>query len=195
LSQSVGNDNTAIGEYAGGAITTGTDNTCLGKNAGGPTTGSHNTVIGAEAQIGTTDSNKVMIYNGTVNANFSGSASSWTFSSDGRDKTDIEDLTFGLNFIKKLQPRKFRWDYRDKKRFPVDSDKNPDMLIKSGFIAQEIQQVLKEENAEFTSVVNETDPDHLTVGQTDLIPMLVNAIKELSAENNALKARLDAAGL
>ena len=128
--------------------------------------------------------------NGTVNANFSGSASSWTFSSDGRDKTDIEDLTFGLNFIKKLQPRKFRWDYRDKKRFPVDSDKNPDMLIKSGFIAQEIQQVLKEENAEFTSVVNETDPDHLTVGQTDLIPMLVNAIKELSTKNDELAAEI-----
>ena len=28
-----------------------------------------------------------------------------------------------------------------------------------------------------------------------LVPVLVNAIKELSAENTALKARLDAAGL
>ena len=28
-----------------------------------------------------------------------------------------------------------------------------------------------------------------------LVPVLVNAIKELSSENNALKARLDAAGL
>ena len=28
-----------------------------------------------------------------------------------------------------------------------------------------------------------------------LVPVLVNAVKELSAENNALKARLDAAGL
>ena len=28
-----------------------------------------------------------------------------------------------------------------------------------------------------------------------LVPVLVNAVKELSAENTALKARLDAAGL
>ena len=69
------------------------------------------------------------------------------------------------------------------------------MLIKAGFIAQEVQEVLKEENAEYTAIVNANDPDALEVSSTGMIPMLVKAVQELSAENNALKARLDAAGL
>jgi len=188
-------DNTALGEAAGYSITTGTDNVMLGKATQGPTTASHTVIIGSDIGDRGNTSNLVAIGNNSVIASFSGSASSWTFSSDGRDKTDIVDLPLGLDFVKKLKPRKFRWDYRDKKRFPVDSDKNPDMLIRSGFIAQEIQEVLEEENAHYTKLVNDDKPDQLTVGSTDMIPMLVNAIKELSAENNALKARLDAAGL
>ena len=107
----------------------------------------------------------------------------------------IRDRPLGLDFVKKLKPRKFRWDYRDKTRFPEDSDKNPDMLIRSGFIAQEVQELLDQENASYTKLVGDEKPDQLTVGMTDMIPMLVNSIKELSAENTALKSRLDAAGL
>ena len=50
-----------------------------------------------------------------------------------------------FDFINKLTPRKFRWDYRDISRFPVDSKEKPEILIQSGFIAQEVQEVLKEE--------------------------------------------------
>ena len=67
-----------------------------------------------------------------------------------------------------------------------------DMLIKAGFIAQEVQEVLKEENAEYTAIVNDKDPDKLQVGASGMIPMMINAIKELSAENTALKARVTA---
>ena len=41
----------------------------------------------------------------------------------------------------------------------------------------------------------DSNPDKLEAKQGKLIPVLVKAIQELSAENNALKARLDAAGL
>ena len=41
----------------------------------------------------------------------------------------------------------------------------------------------------------DNDPDKLEAKQGKLIPVLVKAIQELSAENTALKARLDAAGL
>ena len=179
--------NTALGKSAGGAVTTGGDNTILGYQAGASMTTCANTVcIGSNADPGN-NSNKVMIYNGTVNANFSGSASSWTFTSDGRDKTDIVDLDLGLDFIKKIQPRKFKWDFRDEKR--ASSWGNG--LTKAGFIAQELQAVLSEANATYTGIVDETDPDNLTVGQTDFIPMLINAVKELSAEVEQLKSQIN----
>ena len=57
-----------------------------------------------------------------------------------------------------------------------------------GVIAQEIEGVLPEVVETQTTGVKTVNPDNLTW-------YLVNAVKELSAENNALKARLDAAGL
>ena len=55
-------------------------------------------------------------------------------------------------------------------------------------IAQEIAKVLPEVVKTQSTGVKTVDPDNLTW-------YLINAVKELSAENNALKARLDAAGL
>ena len=97
----------------------------------------------------------------------------------------------GLDFVKKLKPRKFKWDYRDKTRFPEDSDKNPDMLIRSGFIAQEVQELLDQENAHYTKLVGDEQPDQLTVGMTDMIPMMINAIKELSTKVETLQSEIN----
>ena len=44
-------------------------------------------------------------------------------------------------------------------------------------------------------MVDKTDPDSLLIGESRLIPIFVKAIQELSAENTALKQRLDTAGL
>ena len=132
-----------------------------------------------------------MIYNGNTNAYFTDSQTAWSFSSDGRDKTDIEDLQLGLNFVNKLTPRKFRWDYRDPERFPIDSKEKPEILIKSGFIAQEVQAVCEEENAEFTQIVGDTDPDNLCVSHAGMVPMLVKAVQELSAEVASLKSQIN----
>ena len=55
-------------------------------------------------------------------------------------------------------------------------------------IAQEIEEYLPEIVKTQTSGVK-------TVNPNDLTWYLVNAVKELSAENTALKSRLDAAGL
>ena len=62
------------------------------------------------------------------------------------------------------------------------------MLIKAGFIAQEVQEVLKEENAEYTAIVNDNTPDYLEVGATGMIPMMIKAIQELSVKVTALEA-------
>ena len=39
------------------------------------------------------------------------------------------------------------------------------------------------------------DGENYGMKYSKLVPILINAVKELSAENTALKARLDAAGL
>lgn len=42
--------------------------------------------------------------------------------SDVRDKTDIQDVDLGLDFINRLRPVKYRWDYRDdyaREMFPM----------------------------------------------------------------------------
>ena len=107
--------------------------------------------------------------------------------SDRRDKTDIVDLPIGLDFVNKLRPVKFKWQHRE------ENIKNG--RIETGFIAQELQVVQNESNAEYVRCVDEANPDKLAAGYDKLIPVMVQAIKELSAENTALKQRLDAAGL
>ena len=105
--------------------------------------------------------------------------------SDRRDKTDIIDLTAGLDFLNTLQPRQFKWQTRD--------GNIKDGKIRAGFIAQELQEAQKD--FDFLDLVMDNNPDNLEAKQEHLIPVLVQAVKELSAENTALKQRLDAAGL
>ena len=105
--------------------------------------------------------------------------------SDKRDKTDIDDLPIGLDFINSVRPVKFKWQRRE-------PDIN-DGLMRAGFIAQELEEAQKD--SEYLNLINDDNPDKLEAQQGNLIPVMVQAIKELSAENTALKARLDAAGL
>ena len=188
LEDSLGDQNTAVGEFAGANVTTGSRNVFVGANNGSAiTTGTDNVFIGTNiAPVNT--SNFVGIFNGSVNATFTGAATGWTFVSDQRDKTNIQDLPFGLSFINKLKPRKFTWNFRDSERIPQAAKSNADLLNSSGFIAQEVLEVLKAEGAEYTGIVDETDPDNLTLGRDAMIPMIVNAIQELSVKVTALEA-------
>ena len=185
-----GGSNSTLGTSAGSTVTTGSTNIIIGSGAvssSSITTGSSNIIIGCNYNPGN-QSNLLAFNNASQTISCSAGASSFSFSSDGRDKTDIIDLSLGLEFINKLTPRKFRWDYRDTSRFPVDSKEKPEILIKAGFIAQEVEEVLKEENAKYTGIVNDNDPDALEVSATGMIPMMINAIKELSAKVTALEA-------
>ena len=58
-------------------------------------------------------------------------------------------------------------------------DKNKES---SGFIAQEIKEVLDEINADYTGIVDTNNPEQYTVSQANIIPMLVKAIQELREE-------------
>jgi len=189
--------NILIGYQSGYALTSGFQNTCIGASTGPAGAGSYGTALGINALQGGIGnynvgigysaststlaiSNEVTIYNGSVNARFQGAASSWSFVSDARDKTNIADLSVGLAFVNQLQPRTFDWDLR---KSEVDKGKKA-----SGFIAQEVLAVMESENAMYTQLVSTADEEQYTLAQTNLIPILVNAIKELSARVAALEA-------
>lgn len=169
-----GNYNTAIGQNALTATTTGINNTAIGINAlASNVSGSYNVGIGpGVSSSSSTVSNEANIYNGSVTARFQGAASAWNFVSDARDKTDIQDLTLGLEFISALKPRRFKWNLRNSK---VDIGKPS-----AGFIAQEVLQAVERFSAPYTNLIDTNDPNQYTFAQANMIPILVKAVQELT---------------
>ena len=100
--------------------------------------------------------------------------------SDRRDKTDINTLDLGLDFVKSLNPVKFKWQTRD--------GNGKDGSYEAGFIAQDFQQLQKENDADYLKLVMDTNPDRLEASYGKLIPVLVKAIQELTIEVETLKS-------
>ena len=184
---STGEYNTCMGNGAGASLTTGGSNTYIGLNSGmSASTGSNNSCLGKNSSNSSaTSSNQVTLGDGNISS-LRCADTSISSLSDRRDKTDIVDLPVGLDFINKVRPVKFKWDTRE--GLPAKDGK-----IRAGFIAQELQEA--QLGSEYLDLVMDNDPDKLEAKQGKLIPVLVKAIQELSAENTVLKARLDAAGL
>jgi hypothetical protein len=105
---------------------------------------------------------------------------SWTYLSDVRYKHDITDLPYGLDFILKLRPRQFVYN------------SSTDNKITMGFIAQEVQEVMKQYDMQDKyNLVKIIGKDFLGLNTTEIIPVLVKAVQELSEENKELKSRLE----
>ena len=118
--------------------------------------------------------------------------------SDSRDKTDIADFSIGLDWIKALRPVTYKWDKRSWYGTEAEPYGTPDGSKKAskvniGFLAQEALEVEKAngygDSSDNMLICNLTE-DGMRYGMKyeRLVPILVNAIKELSAEVNALKA-------
>ena len=165
-----GQDNTAIGNAAmarvGGGIfvpQTGANNTCLGANSECSTTSISNEITLGDSAITTLRCNVTSI----------------TALSDARDKKDVEDANIGLDFINDLRPVKFVWDTRDGKKKDIKE---------VGFIAQELDEVQQKHGVEdHLQLVLKNNPDKLEASQGKLIPILVQAIKDLKKEIDELK--------
>jgi hypothetical protein len=103
-----GNANTIIGFSAGLGITTGTTNAALGDSAYASGNYSNSTCLGYSSAVD--GSNQVQLGNSSTNSYYYSSISA---RSDARDKTEIRDTQFGLDFIMALRPRDFKWDMRE----------------------------------------------------------------------------------
>ena len=109
-------NNVAVG-FSAGISNKGAQNTILGAQAGGNlTTGANNTIVGYDAEPSSgTASNEITLGNSSVSV-IRAAVTSITSLSDERDKKDIKDITYGLDFVSKLQPREFVWDNRVEKK-------------------------------------------------------------------------------
>ncbi len=189
-----GTNQVAIGV---GALAIGTGaafryNTAVGANAGAGVKGQNNTLIGYNATpSATTANNEVTLGNSSVSV-LRCAVTSITSLSDERDKTDIENLEYGLDFINSLEPRQFVWDNRPEYVTEIDEDGNEVVVEVTnenngkkdfGFIAQEVQEV----DNDVLRLVYEANPDKLEMSYGKLVPILVKAIQQLTAEVEALK--------
>ena len=198
------NYNTAIGYNASRDLTTGNDNTTVGINAGLElTTGTNNLILGtnsgrASSPSGsiTTAHNNVVLGNNSIENLFCADTS--ISSSDSRDKTDIVDFTKGLDWIKALRPVTYRWDRRtwygtDAEPYGTPDGSKKRARLHVGFLAQEALAVEKANgygsSNDDSLVVNLTE-DGISYGMKyeRLVPILVNAIKELETRLVAVEA-------
>lgn len=170
--------NTAVGATAGRDISSGDNNTCLG-NAAGTSTSPFNVI---------TENNRVVVGNSSVTNAYVQVA--WTVVSDERDKANIEDAPYGLEFISKLRTVKFKRDNRNRYESGVSDGSKKDENYCYGFLAQNVVEAEKACGATDSSllVANNEDPNNLKLVETAIIPALVNALNELKAEFEAYKA-------
>lgn len=112
--------------------------------------------------------NQLQVVNQSGGVYLGATATSWTALSDERFKDIIEPISDALNKVDALRSvvGKYKTDEEGKRR--------------SFLIAQDVQDV-------FPEAVDATNPEQLGLAYSDVIPLLVAAIKELKAEVDALK--------
>ncbi len=94
--------------------------------------------------------------------------------SDRRLKKNIQPLSYGLKEIVQLKPKTYNWKNREQEHRSL------------GLIAQEVQGIIKE-------IVTTQDDKNKTLGisYTELIPVLINAVKEQQEVINNIQSKLE----
>ena len=119
-------------------------------------------------QVGNTGSLKYFSFDTSGNGN--ALSGSWVNGSDARLKEKVKTLDKGLSEVLSLHPVSYN-------RIGVEQ-------TEIGFIAQEVQSIIPE-------VVHDTG-EYLGISYGNITAVLVKAVQELSAKNDALEARLAA---
>ena len=168
-------------------VTTGDYNVGIGSGAGGSSSPSGNITTG--------DGNFVL---GDNNINNLYCADTSISSSDSRDKTDVTSFNIGLAWIEALRPVTYRWDRRtwygtDEQPYGTPDGSKKRSKLHIGFLAQEalaVEQANGDGADNDNSLAVHLNEDGMSYGMKyeRLVPILVNAIKELSTRVQALEA-------
>jgi adhesin HecA-like repeat protein len=97
--------------------------------------------------------------------------------SDSRLKTDIKPISNALDKVSKISGVEFYWNSEAQKIYPERIHQDV------GVIAQEVQEVMPE-------IVSERDNGYLAVKYEKLVPLLIEAIKELIGKCETLESKI-----
>jgi hypothetical protein len=174
-----GANNTAVGYQAGATgsvyndLVNGSNNLLLGYNATSPIEDPFNNII----VLGNSDITTIYCQVTTITP----------LSSDARDKTAVETIPIGLDFINQLRPVKYKYDSRDRYENGVPDGSKADDFWTTGFIAQEVMAV----QPEWFKMAVELGEDRLTATPGMVLMPLLKAVQELSAQVTALQAQVN----
>ena len=184
-SNTTGYNNAAMGYQALYSNTTGNSNAAMGYQAlYSNTTGSGNSAFNPIDSAGTyapvfnptTENNRFcMGSTGVTNAYIK---VAWTVVSDARDKTNFAPVPHGLEFVNQLKPTAYQ--FKEDRETDV-----PTGIVRYGFKAQDILEL----EGDTPVIIDNEDLDKLRFNSDSLIPVLVNAIKELSARLEILEGK------
>lgn len=197
-STAAGSGNVAVGSSAGDVITTGSDNTLIGQGTDPSANNGTGQIVLGKGVTGQGDNTITVGINTTwAKLPLDGTTTSWTASSDERLKKDIADYSAGLDVVTALRPVTYKWKSRSEvpeelTNYHSDSDEpvcGTAGKTYHGFIAQEVKAVI-DAHSEIPDGQNlwGTSYDGVqTLAPSDLIPILVNAIKQLTARVQSLE--------
>lgn len=179
LNNTTGETNTALGIGSLLNNTSGSNNTAIGNIAGSSiTSGNNNIAIGFDAQVpGTSWDNQVRIGNAAIS--YAGIQVAWSITSDKRWKENINPSDLGLEFISKLNPV----------LYTRINDVN--QKIEYGLIAQELEQVLKEEGVVNSAMLTIDGDGRYELRYNDLLAPMIKAIQELKNKNDQLRSEVE----
>ncbi len=191
-----GNDNTGIGNLSLCALGNGNGNIAIGYKAGRSVVNASNTIaIGHNST--TSDTNGHTVAGNSSMTSFKVPVS-WTTLSDRRDKSDIADLdaNLGLNFVRRLRPVKFNFDFRDSYvkecGFPFGTkDGSLKQTIETyGFIAQEMEEVLSGIGTDFEALNYNNDEDRYRLIYEGLIAPIVKSLQQTISRLEILESKV-----
>ena len=116
-------------------------------------------------------------YTGTYTVRFTINETGGSNGSDEKLKKDIENISYGLDTVKSLQPRKFKWKETDN--------------VGIGFIAQEVESLIPEVVSDTTDVKEETGEVTKVLNYANLTAVLTKAVQELSAKVEELESKIN----
>ena len=195
-----GYKNVAIGISTLRKITTGDSNTAIGYESGAnlPNNVNNVTCLGSDTGWNTTTSNQVNIGNHSVTS-IAGQVN-WGTYSDKRIKTDVKENVPGLAFIKQLTPVTYHLDIKKQYELEMNGKKDEsadypekydiEKIIQTGFLAQDVETASKSVGYNFSGVeVPKNGQGLYKLRYAEFVVPLVQAVKELSAENELLKQK------